>query len=122
MREISLEQDVNVGEGGKIAAISAVAQLRIKLVAQAGVHTILNVEPGGEVGAVVQIRDVSLHLLAKRLSAKVCWKDEELGEVRAERFTGEAPAEQQIRGDLAAAVSGTEISWLRAEFRGCLSR
>src|SRR5580704_5287045 len=50
--EITLEQDVDVGIGGEIPTVAAVAQLRIDLVAQTGVHTILNVEPGGEVGAV----------------------------------------------------------------------
>src|SRR5207237_9050123 len=107
--EVRLIEHVHVGKGRKISAITPVAELSINLVLQTGVNAVLDIQPLGEVGPIVDVRQISDLLLADGLRAEKGRLKEELGEVRPQRFAWEAAAEERIRRDLAAAVARTQI-------------
>lgn len=59
-----------MSQGGEIAAIPLVAKLRIRLVAQACINAVLDIQPRGEVGGVVNVGEIGHLLLADGLRAQ----------------------------------------------------
>src|SRR5262249_17497515 len=120
-REVRLIEHVKVGKSREISAVTPIAELRIDLVSQTGVNAVLDIQPLGEVGPIVDVRQISNLLLVDWLRAEEGGLKEELGDVRPERFAREGAPEEQIRRHLAAAVAWTQVGRLRPEFRRCLS-
>src|SRR5438445_13254973 len=82
---------------------------------------VLDGEPIAETGHVVDVCQIGRLLLADGLLAQGRRRNEELGNVRPQRFTGESTAEQQVRGNLAAAVPRTLVDRQPRGFLGRLN-
>ena len=95
-----------MGKGSEISAITPVAEeLRVNLILLAGRNAVLDVQPLGKAGPIVDVRQISDLLLADGLRAEAGGLNEELREVGPQCFAREAAPEEQIRCDLATAVA-----------------
>src|SRR5271154_6310950 len=89
----------------------------IGLIHDAGGDAVLDVEPGGLVGHVVDASFVGCVLLTEWQSAEVGWGEEELGDVRADLLSGKVSPKEQGGSDFVV-VDGALVVGHHGEF-GC---
>src|SRR5438552_897583 len=94
-----------MGICSETAAIAEIPSLRIQLVSQSGVDAILDLLESSWVGHVIDARRVGEHLLTHFLRTQKAGDDAQLRDIRTNGLARIASSEQQIRRNIAIAIS-----------------